>query len=204
VNIGVIVEGHGEREAVPLLLRRIAAWIDPALTLNVVQPLRIAKGQIVKESELRRAVELVARKAGPGGAILVLLDADDDAACVLGPRLRAWAEAARPDREIGVVVAVREYEAWFLAAARSLAGQRGLPSDLEPPDTPERRANAKRWLDERTPDGYSETLDQPALTAVMALDEARQTDSFDKLVRDVARLIARPAPPRAAPPAGGG
>ncbi len=204
MNIGVIVEGHGEREAVPLLLRRIAAWIDPALMLNVVQPLRIAKGQIVKEPELRRAVELVARKSGTGGAILILLDADDDAACVLGPQLSAWAKAARPDRDIGVVVAVREYEAWFLAAARSLAGQRGLPTELEPPDAPERRGNAKRWLDERMLNGYSETLDQPALTAVMALDQARQADSFDKLVRDIARLVGRSAPPRAAPPTPGG
>jgi hypothetical protein len=98
-----------------------------------------------------------------------------------------------------VVVAVREYEGWFLAAARSLAGQRGLPVGLEPPDGPERRANPKRWLDERMPGGYSETLDQPALTALMALEEARQANSFDKFVRDVARLVGRPAPPRANP-----
>jgi uncharacterized protein DUF4276 len=196
VNIGLIVEGHGEREAVPLLLRRIAHWLDPALALNIVPPLRIAKGQIMKEPELKRAVELVARKSGNGAPILILLDADDDAACLLAPQLIRWAKEARPDREISVVVAVREYEAWFLAAARSLAGKRGLPADIEPPDEPERRASPKRWLDERMPSGYSETLDQPALTALMSLEEARQADSLDKLVRDIARLLGRSAPAR--------
>jgi hypothetical protein len=46
------------------------------------------------------------------------------------------------------------------------------------------------------PKGYSEGLDQPALTAVLDLKLARRVDSFDKLVRDVARLLGRIAPPR--------
>lgn len=196
MNIGVIVEGHGEFEAVPLLVRRIVQWLDPSFDLKVAQPLRIAKGQIVKEPELKRAVELIARKSGPGSPILVVLDADDDAACRLGPQLAQWTRDARPDRATGVVVAVREYEAWFLAAARSLAGRRGLPMDLKPPQEPERLANPKRWLDDRMANGYSETLDQPALTAVMSLEEARRADSFDKLVRDLARLTGCTPPPR--------
>lgn len=36
-----------------------------------------------------------------------------------------------------------------------------------------------------------ETLDQPALAAVLSLAAARQADSFDKLWRDVAWLLAR-------------
>lgn len=38
---------------------------------------------------------------------------------------------------------------------------------------------------------YVETLDQPALAAVLSLAAARQADSFDKLWRDVAWLLAR-------------
>jgi hypothetical protein len=196
VNLGVIVEGHGESEALPMLVRRVAHWLDPALDLQVVPPYRLPKGRMVKEPEIARAVELVARKAGPAAPILVLLDADEDAACELGPRLLGWARAARSDREIGVVVAVREYEAWFLAAARSLSSRRGLPADLTPVEDPERNKNPKRWLEERMAQGYTETLDQPALTECMDLAEARRADSFDKLVRDVARLLGRAAPPR--------
>jgi len=92
-----------------------------------------------------------------------------------------------------------EYEAWFLAAARSLAGWRGLPIDLEPPQRPEGHATPQWWLGDRLPSGYVETLDQAALTAFMNLEEARRTSSFDKLVRDVARMLCRPAPPTGTP-----
>jgi hypothetical protein len=37
---------------------------------------------------------------------------------------------------------------------------------------------------------YVETLDQPALTAVLDLASARRADSFDKLWRDLADLLA--------------
>ena len=36
---------------------------------------------------------------------------------------------------------------------------------------------------------YTETLDQPALAAAFDLDLARRADSFDKLYREVARLL---------------
>ena len=109
MNLGAIVEGHGEVEAVPALIRRIAAWADPALNVNVLRPFRLPRGKMVKEPELRRAIELVARQTGEGAPILVLLDSDEDAACLVGPQLLTWAKAARSDREIGVVLAVREY-----------------------------------------------------------------------------------------------
>lgn len=201
MNIGVIVEGRGEHDAVPLLLRRIVTWLDPTREVVVAPPHRLPKGRLVKDHEIKRAVELAARKVGAGGPILVLLDADDDAACVLGPKLLSWATAARSDRPISVVVAVREYEAWFLAAARSLSGQRGLPHDMAAPADPERHHSPKRWLDERMPSGYSETLDQPALTGAMDLQQARRAPSFDKLIRDVARLLGREPPPADTAPA---
>jgi hypothetical protein len=195
MNLGAIVEGHGEEEAVPLLVKRIAAWLDPSLTVNVPK-IRVPKTKLIKEAETKRTIEFMARKAGPAAPILIVLDADDDAPCVLGPQLLGWAREARPDRDVGVVVAVREYEAWFLAAAPSLVRCRGLPSEIEPVTTPEGRHNPKKWLEERLPNGYSETLDQPALTHAMSLELARSADSFDKMIREVARLLRRTAPPR--------
>jgi hypothetical protein len=84
---------------------------------------------------------------------------------------------------------VREYEAWFLAAAESLRGRRGLPSDLEAPATPEAFRDAKGWLGDRMPRGYSPTADQPALTDLFDLERARRSPSFDKLVRELTRLL---------------
>ncbi|MGN9894906.1 hypothetical protein [Micromonospora sp. L31] len=77
------------------------------------------------------------------------LDADDHCPADLGPRLLHRAQAARPDVKVCVVLANREFEAWFLAAAKSLGGLRGLPDVLEPPAYPEAKRDAMGWLSER-------------------------------------------------------
>lgn len=196
MKLGLVVEGHGEVFAAPILVRRLARLLAPTVHVEVLPPHRIPRGQLVKEDDLRRAIELTARKVGGDGRILVLLDADQDLPCVLGPRLLTWARKHRSDRVISVVVAQCEYEAWFLAAAESLRNQRGLSSDLRAPPEPERIRDAKGWLRTRMPEGYSETLDQPALTSVFDLEAARRADSFDKLFRDMGTLLGVSVPPR--------
>lgn len=198
MKVGLIVEGHGEVASVPILLRRILQELAPTLKPLVLPPHRVSRGQLVKEEGLQRAIEFMARKVGDGGRILVLLDADDDLPCVLGPRLLTEARNHRPDRDISVVVAKREYEAWFLAAAESLRGRRGLPDELAPPPAPEEIRDAKGWLSQRMADGYSETVDQPALTSLFDLTAARRADSFDRLFREVGRLFGLVVTPRAA------
>jgi hypothetical protein len=128
---------------------------------------------------------------GDDGGVLVLIDADDDLGCVPGPSLLEICRAARPDRRSRVVIAVREFEAWFLASAASLRGHRGLAQDLAPPADPEAIRDAKGWLTKHNVSGrsYKETLDQPALTATFDIDAALETKSFRKLYRDVAALL---------------
>jgi len=196
MKVGLIVEGHGEVDSAPLLVRRSLQELAPALSPSLLMPVRVARGQLIKEEGLRSAIELMARKVGNEGCILLLLDADDDLPCVLGPRLLALTRGIRADRDISVVVAKREYEAWFLTAAESLRGRRGLPEDLTPPAAPETIRDAKGWLSQRMSDGYRETIDQPALTSLFDLTVARRADSFDKLFREVGRLFGLPVPPR--------
>lgn len=120
----------------------------------------------------------------------MLLDADDDCPRELAEHLADRAKTARPDRVISVAAANREYEAWFLAASRSLRGKRGLAEDLEPPEDPESIRDAKGWLAHRVPHGftYKPTIDQPALTHVFDLEEAHAARSFRKVVKDVVTL----------------
>jgi len=91
-----------------------------------------------------------------------------------------------------VVIAKCEFEAWFLAAAESLRGRRGLPPNLQPPPDPESVRDAKRWLGERMAGGrvYQPPQDQAALTSVFDVDAARRgAGSFDKCYREVVRLL---------------
>lgn len=44
-TIAVIVEGHGEVEAVPILIRRIAAVETPGLFPDVPQPIRMERAR---------------------------------------------------------------------------------------------------------------------------------------------------------------
>jgi len=190
-HIACIVEGHGDREAVPIVIRRIATVHDPTLAVTIPPPLRIPKSKLVKDGELERAVELAARKVGPEGAVLVIIDSDDDCPAIAGPALLRRAVAARGNMPLAVVLAKREFESWFIAAAESLAGRNGLSDSLATPEAPENIGGAKEWLSDHMAGehNYAETIDQPALAAQFDLTVARRADSFDKFYRDVIRLL---------------
>jgi hypothetical protein len=193
VRLGAIVEGHGEVEAVPLLIRRIATDMELGTTIDIDPILRIPASSLRREGELERQVERAARKMQSAGGILVLIDCDWTGSCPKrdGPVLLDRARRARSDMLISVVLAKREYEAWFIAAAESLRGRRGLSQDLVSDPSPEEIRGAKEWLSRWMPRGrpYSETTDQPAFTAVFDMEAARRADSFDKCYREIVRLL---------------
>ncbi len=193
VRIAAIVEGHGECEAVPILVRRIALEIDPGFVPRVLPPLRVPASRLVKAGELERSVELAARKLQGQGGIMIIVDCDWRGGCPArdGPSLLARARKVRPGTPVAVILAKQEYEAWFLAAAESLRGRRGLSRTLTSPPDPESIRGAKGWLSRMMPGGagYSETDDQPALTAIFDMSMARRADSFDKCYREAKRLL---------------
>lgn len=184
MNLGCVVEGHGDEAALPHVIRRLDS------TLVVPRPVRVPRGKLVQEAEVIRAVRLAAAKAGDDARILIVFDADDDCPVELASSVTRWAEQCVPVGHVSVVVAEREFEGWFLAAASSLRGVRGLADDLDPPSSPEAMRNAKRWLSDNMVGSrsYRETVDQPAMAALMDLELARTARSFDKLCREVERL----------------
>ena len=190
VRIGCIVEGDGEVKAVPVLIRRIAWDLYPDITLIVETPIRAPRYQVVKDGELESRIKLAAQKIKGQGAILIILDSEGDCPANLGPELLQRASQTRNDIPIAVVIAKNEFEAWFLAAADSLRGKRGLKGDITSPNNPEGISDAKRWLSQRMEDKtYRETTDQAALTAQFDFEQARQADSFDKCYREIVRLL---------------
>ena len=191
VKIGCVVEGKSEVAAVPILIRRVAAIHYPELETVIPRPIRIPRNQVFRIGELERAVGLAYQNISRQGAIFIILDSDDDCPAELGPALLHRVSQVFRNVPIAVVLAKHEFEAWFLAAAESLRGQRGLRNDLNPPDNPERIRGAKEWLSYQMESSrtYSETQDQPALTALFDIEQARQTDSFDKCYRDIVWLL---------------
>lgn len=190
IRVATIVEGDGEVKAVPVLLRRIGVEVAPLAALDVGRPIRVPRGRFLSEDGLERYVNLAASRAGAGGRILVLLDANGDCPAELGTVLLGRARAVRPDLLIEVVTAKCEYEAWFIATVESLRGTRGISSTASAPPDPESIRGAKEWLRGRMNGRYSPTADQAALTARFDMTLARRrSPSFDKMWRAVIVLL---------------
>ncbi|SDI30498.1 protein of unknown function [Sinosporangium album] len=191
VVIASIVEGEGEVTALPVLLRRIATELS-VWNLALPRPHRVTRSKLLAPGGVENAVLQVSYQVGNVGGVLILIDSDDDCPAELGPTLLERGRSVRADREISVVLAHREFEAWFLAAAASLGGCRGLADPLERPSDPEAIRGAKEWLSARKTDGtsYKPTVDQAGLAAAFDLPAARKSaPSFDKSWRDVERLL---------------
>jgi hypothetical protein len=142
---------------------------------------------------MERSLDFAARKLEGRGGIVIIVDCDWENCCPAeeGPLLLKRALATRGDVPIAVVLAKREFEAWFLAATESLRGKFGLPGNLESPAYPESIRGAKEWLTDKMPPGraYAETTDQPAFAAVFDMNTARRADSFDKCYRDIKNML---------------
>ena len=185
-----IVEGHGEWEALPLLLRRILSESDAGSLPSVNPPIRIKAGSFLRDHDyFARYFSLAAAKAAQGkGTVLILLDCEDDCPAELGPRLMAMAQAVRSDVPLLVTLAHREFETWFLTAAESLQGCCGLPADLEAPSNPEAIRGAKEWLGERMREPYDPITHQVKFVARLNLQKAARNLSFARLVSKITAL----------------
>ncbi len=194
-TIVCIVEGRGEVSAVPLLIRRIAQEVGH-YDLKVPSPIRCPKSKIVRQQEtihyheLERAIKFAALKlpSPEQGAVLILLDADDDCPARIGPKIVEIAHNVRSDIFIKVVIAKHEYESWFVAAIESLKGHREIREDAIGHSSPEDISDPKGYLSEQMAIGrmYSEILDQPALTDIFDFRQAEEKcDSFKKFRKDI-------------------
>ena len=198
-----IVEGHGEVEAAPVLLRRLLAEAD-CQNIGVGQPIRRTQSQLRSKEGIQAGVRLALLQP-ECAAVVILFDGEDDCPKELAAQVRAWAQEVAPGTPCDVVVAYREYETWFLAALESLRGQYGIARDAAAPSNPESKRDAKGALEEFMPPdrAYSETGDQPAMSAVFDMGLAhRRNRSFRKLVKAIGELLTQLRQPLPAwPPA---
>ena len=199
LRVQPIVEGHGEVEAIRLLLTRVWTELLGQEYCEVLRPIRKPKGNLVKPEDLSNAIDLAdlkirqdsVRRRFDRDLILLLLDADNDAACELAPEL-VIVGRSRTNLSFSCVIAVIEYETWFVAAARSLSQYLDL-TGVDIPHEPETGRNGKGWIERhfRGPGIYSETIDQPRMSSAFDLADCRNhSPSFDKLCRDLEALLS--------------
>ena len=189
-NLGCIVEGHGEVDAIRILLERIGFDIDPECYIQCSYILRVSKDKLIRPGELERSIEAVGRCGKPVNGIFILIDADKDCPANLGPQLLQRAEMIQTDIPKGLVLAKYEYEAWFIASFEYIAQKYGVPITSKLLDAnPEEVRGAKEWLADHLGFKYVETRHQASLTRQFDLTRARAASSFDKCYREVQHLI---------------
>ncbi|SRR5271157_965990 len=205
----LFVEGEGEADAVPKLVRRLLTemgdWQDILLD---DEPFRVGQvSKLLKEDfhVWKRFLRASLKRPNVGGVLLIL---DGDIGKVAGKDFCAAAAArslavaathvgAGEIFSVAVVFARQEYETWLIAGIASLAGRRlpdGRPikANAKAPDGDLELSprDAKGWLRAIVDGGYKPTRDQAALTTMVDLEviRARKLRSFRRLESAVSSL----------------
>ncbi|MEI7732202.1 MAG: hypothetical protein WCO56_21685 [Verrucomicrobiota bacterium] len=179
----LVVEGHGEIEAAVNLVVRL--WQDLQLPpLAWAKPIR--GKNLHQERGIQKACELVRSKSDVT-ALLILRDEDDGCPKDLAPLTAAWVGNLRLPFPSAVVLAHREFEAFFLPCLASIAGRKlvgpgaverpGLLPDTKFTGDPESLRGVKEWLSKNMPAGrsYKPTLDQLPLTRMLDFQVLRHS-----------------------------
>lgn len=202
-----VVEGTGDAGAVPRLVTRWLQRHHPKKAITVGEAVHAKSGGRLihpHDPSRRLGIEHSVRNAlnhGPS-AVLVVLDADD--ACMersargepaLGPVLRERAQQAAGLIPVSVVVATREFEAWFLADFPALrrrgvfrADARLQRNDWKDADV---RRGCKELLRSLCPAGYHEARDQRHLVDSLSFGPRMRarSRSYRKFHDEMQRLV---------------
>jgi hypothetical protein len=177
----VIVEGHGEQDAVLNLLTRL--WADLGLEpLIWAEPIR--GKNLVQRSGVEKSCELIRRKADPE-ILIVLRDDEDGCPKVDGPAIARWLRELALPFPSAVVLAYREFESLFLPCVARMAGKPlvghasvtrpGLRADARFNGDLEAKRGVKEWLSTQMPKGtsYKPAVDQLPLMRLVDFSVVR-------------------------------
>ena len=190
-----VVEGDGEAEALPVLIRRVLGERLHQYGLSVGHP-KNAHGKDRLVRDLEKYVQYALMIPGSAG-VLVLLDADGDCARDLAVGLAERIRALGLSKPVAIACATQEYEGWFLASlesirGRPIKGRPGLSEAAHCDGSTETVADAKALLTRFMPSGraYKETTDQAPLTAYLDLSLVyERSRSFRRLCHAVEELF---------------
>ena len=193
-TIIAIVEGDGELEAVPALLRRILWERLHRFDISAKKPKAAGgKPNLLKRFEMFLQYALLESC----DAILVLVDADEECPLEQVPNLAVRAAALNLNVPVAIVYARSEYETWFICSLSECTGEPirarlGIPASVNAPQNVEDVRAAKGWLEHHMPidRGYKETEDQAPLTHHIDLDLTHsRSRSFRRFCHAVDELV---------------
>ena len=193
-SIATIVEGDGERQAVPDLLRRILFEKLCRFDVSVMKP-KVAKGKPTMLRNLERFLRYAL--IDDCSAILVLVDSDKECPYVRATCLAGKVSTLSLRVPVAIVYANSEFESWFICNLDEGKGEKirqrlDIPDSVIAPDDVEAISGAKEWLTRRMPrnSSYQETRDQADLVHCidlgLTIDRSR---SFRRLCRAVEELV---------------
>lgn len=184
-----IVEGHSEQGSIPALIRRILQDRGEFAVEPDGNPVREHLQRLARPDVFVRRVRQAQSRDGCA-AVLAVMDADDDAACLAGPQLIKAVTDAGVTIPCKVVLAVREIEAWLLAGIESLRGYKGVRSNAACPTNVEDIRGAKERRGDLMEHGYKPTIHQLPLLLRFDYQSARgRAHSLDKYLRDLESLV---------------
>jgi hypothetical protein len=185
-----IVEGPGDVEALPILLRRLLHERFQRYDVEIVRPKKTGgSGKLIKELERFLAY---AATTPDCGSILVLIDADEKCPRELADSLASRSKALGLDKPTAVVCAKCEYETWFLASLETIRGRAAIAAAVSFTGDVESFRGVKGWLSDQMPSdrNYKETTDQASLTGFIDMDLAQANSrSFRRLCHAVEELL---------------
>jgi len=209
-KVVLFVEGEGEADAVPQLVKKILAelhaWDSVILDKS---PFRVGHiNNLVKNDckEWKRFLSICSKRPNLGG-ILLILDGDlkkvANAPFCAATVAKSLSEAAKEvgggsNFSVASVFARQEYESWILAGIGHLVGKtlpdgRAIPANLSLPkgDLEEAPRDAKGRLNKSIDGGYKPTRDQATLTKLLDLQVIRERGmrSFQRLESAVSELV---------------
>jgi hypothetical protein len=193
-KISLIVEGHGEENALPNLINRLLRDHFKRDDIFTNDPKNAAgRNKLTMLGGFEKFINACLSLDKQVDGILILFDSDNDCPITLAKDFYMRVKRMNIAVPIALVCVKYEYEAWFLANVEILV-QNGLlkAGASYPLDKIEEKRGVKEWLNTNMPEGkrYKETIDQRQMTRYINFEQTRPySRSFRRLEHAIAELL---------------
>lgn len=196
IHIYLIVEGHGDEKAFPLLIRRVFSETLLRHDVGISPPFRLPKDRIMRKSFLERALTLADLKLNElvgsedSGAIIITRDSDAECPVSISAEISRMLSDIHTNHPTYCAVCTQEFEAWFLQPTADFRSHRDCNPTFPVVDNPDLITSPKSHFERlflQPGRIYSETTDQPKFTSYIELHQPKSR-SLQHLIKTLTAL----------------